>query len=107
MCVNFPRSLSSSSLYLSHSGGTGICFPIFNLGPVSVQHPVALINTVQTKPRRKELTWLTHPGPQSITERIQGRDSSQDLEVGTESEATEGYCLLACSPGLAQPALLI
>ena len=31
---------------------------------------------------------------------------SKILEAGTDAEAMEGFCLLACSPRLAQPAFL-
>ena len=38
----------------------------------------------------------------------QGRKSSRgrNLDSGADAEAMEGHCLLACSPGLAQPAFL-
>lgn len=39
---------------------------------------------------------------QSFLKRRQGKNSKQDMEAGTEAEATEEHCLLACSPWLAQ-----
>ena len=45
---------------------------------------------------------IVHSRVKSRQELTQGRN----LEAGTDAEAMEGCCLLACSPWLAQPAFL-
>jgi hypothetical protein len=37
---------------------------------------------------------------------IIGQSQDWNLEAGADAEAIEGCCILACSPWLAQPALL-
>jgi hypothetical protein len=57
---------------------------------------------------RKGFIWLTLPYHTLHYQRKLGPELKQcrNLEAGAAAEAMEGYCLLACSSWLAQPAFL-
>ena len=68
---------------------------------------VAMMRHHDQKQAGEESVYLTYTSTsQFITGGSQGRNSGRILEAGAGAEAMEGCCLLACSPGLAQPAFL-
>lgn len=59
--------------------------------------PIAVIKTT-LKSNLERRVYLAHIFmSQSVTEGSQGRESSRNLEMGTEQETTKEGCLLACS----------
>jgi hypothetical protein len=52
---------------------------------------------------RKGFVWLTYSESENPLREVNELNPGRNLEIGTDAEAVEGCCLVACSSWLAQP----